>query len=42
MQVLLQRAKEEEDFFWLSMGFFSSDGEMDEDYNSRDNFDSDG
>ena len=40
MQVLLERAKEEQDFFWLSMGFFSSDGEMDEDYNSVE--DSDG
>jgi hypothetical protein len=36
MQELLIRAREEQDLFWLSMGFESSDGEKDEDFNSKD------
>ena len=36
MQELLIRAKEEQDLFWLSMGFESSDGEKDEDFDSKD------
>lgn len=36
MHHLLERAKEEQDLFWLSMGFDSSDGEKDEDFDSKD------
>ncbi len=36
MHHLLERAKEEQDLFWLSMGFDSSDGEKDDDFNSND------
>jgi hypothetical protein len=32
MKELLARAKEEQDLFWLSMGFCSSDGERDDDF----------
>ena len=36
MQELISRAKEDQELFWLSMGFFSSDGEKDEDFKSED------
>ena len=36
MQELILRAKEDQELFWLSMGFFSSDGEKDEDFKSED------
>lgn len=32
MKELLARAKDEQDLFWLSMGFCSSDGERDDDF----------
>lgn len=45
METLLWQAKEDKDLFWLSMGYFSSDGEKDEDFNEgsqiEDSFDSD-
>lgn len=40
MHQMLMRAKEEQDLFWLSMGFDSSDGERDEDFNSHEESDS--
>ena len=39
MQELISRAKEDQELFWLSMGFFSSDGEKDEDFKSEDDDD---
>lgn len=49
MHHMLMRAEEEQDLFWLTMGFVSSEGEKDEDFNSEqesqsakeDSFDSD-
>jgi hypothetical protein len=38
MQDLISRAKEDQELFWLSMGFFSSDGEKDEDFKSEDDY----
>jgi hypothetical protein len=46
---MLMRAEEEQDLFWLTMGFMSSEGEKDESFDSKqvsdsareDSFDSD-
>ena len=49
MHHMLMRAEEEQDLFWLTMGFMSSEGEKDESFDSKqvsdsareDSFDSD-
>ena len=36
MPTLLWQAKEEQDLFWFGQGYESSEGEADEDFNSRE------
>jgi len=36
MQELIMQAKEEDELFWLGQGYFSSDGEKDDSFNSKE------